>query len=360
MKARCQYSGIKISDDANFPSVFSSTIHPIFHLPFKKLVNLAELAVDSDRFSGYSDTELKLLSLALLNNMQAELPSGTKPLFIQTATLDKPINTERKNIRSLLIHLPIITYKLSAFSASWLNENIPQFNISQKAPLETDYDYLPFLAATSWLAAIHEILESNIAKRAEIKQLEDKKLHYVNSLSKVARLKGIMANGTREEKTKAIVSYVKLFADFPTTIITNPHTNRDISLADFWLGILKADDSKLLSTNINDITELEDHLIDNLPVDEFSHYVMAFVKDIKVRHEAVRLPFDIADFILSKEDSANFAVLGIDSDTASGPKKVKSIDELLAEAKERKEAKASSLPTVSASFDINAIFRKGN
>ena len=103
MKARCQFTGIKFSDDANFPSVFSTSIHPIFHLPFNKLVNLAELAIDSDRFAGYSDNELKLLTLAILNASQSVMPAGVKPLFIQTSTLEDKLHpVERKAVRHIL------------------------------------------------------------------------------------------------------------------------------------------------------------------------------------------------------------------------------------------------------------------
>lgn len=357
MKARCQYSGINFSDETNFISSFTTSIHPIFHLHESKLFAISNLITDDERCNSFSDNELRITALALLHNLN-NLTKHTFPLFIQSSTIESFKVNERPVVRHLINTIPQITAKLSAFSRDWLEVNIPQFNINFSKSEADHNPTLRFLAAAGWIESISEILVSSETQRAAITALENKKAHYVSSLNKVAKLKGIMSNGTREEKTKAIVSYIKLFASLPVTNILSPFTGKTTTIADYWLTILKADDMTLLGIIDSDIQELEDHLIDNLPVDDFTHYVMAFMRDIKERKAVIAMPFSLVDFALSKDDSANFSILGVD-DSMTGVKKVKSIDELLAEAEEKKRAKAMANNTstiVSPSFDLNSFF----
>lgn len=356
MKARCQFSGVVFEDGTNLPSLFTNSIHPIFHLSFNKLTSIAELMTESDRCEGYSDTEIKLVTLAVLNSINSQLPSNAKPLFFQTDTIEKTYPSDRKSMRFILAYAPTVIAKLSACSAEFINNSIPQFNITTKKDETTGFTVMPFMSAVNWINEINSIFISDAAARRQLQKLEAKKEHYVNNISRVAKLGSLMKSGNRDEKLRAIISYIRLFADFPTTIITNPATGNPISLKDYWISIIKADDARLLNISENDIIELEDHLIETLPVDEFSSFVMSFIKEIRTRREAVMLPFDLADFILSKEESANFAVLDSDSGSATA-KKAPSIDELLDLARAKKEAAIKS-PVMAPNFSLNDFFAK--
>lgn len=354
MKSCCQYTGLVVSDQPGFlKGFYVDSVHPLFHADTHKLVKLANLMTQPDRLDGYTDSELLLVTLACLHSLNRECKNL---MFIQTKTIRQVQNQERGACRSILFNYPVILSLLSYHSPEWIEKNMPAFNINAKQMHTESYKQqdFPFIFAASWFDAIKVSNDTYKADRQEASKHDAKMTRYASSNNRIATIKSTMLNGTFEARTKSICSYLKMFGELPETVIPDPFSGNKTTIKEYWLNIIKADDFVLVGIPENDISELEDHLIDNLPVDEFSSYVMEFLRELKQRVSINRLPFAIADFLSAKEDESNFGVLETGTKQA---KKTASIDELLAKAVAEKQAKqANKALQVAPGFSLNNFF----
>lgn len=234
MKTRCPFSGVtSIIADA-FPDVFTIAPHPVMYLSQTKLFALAERVI-TQRFS---EDDAKALFVALIRS------TGLAKFHREAAP---SYTTAMKHLHDVL-YIANIVPRVDA-------SKLPNFVIDEaSADLES---------IGQWRKDIDEVIRVG-ADRAAI--------DYVNK-SNEALLERMhnAAYSTPREKAILIAKYLSriIAADSTLNVGTIPNPIRhsaQTTIALYWADIIKADGLTILSVPDADIAELEDHVIDKLPL----------------------------------------------------------------------------------------------
>lgn len=226
--------------------------HPIFLSDLRSLV-----ARETDWQAGrLSEEEKILLFLATLH-------------YSDLCLWHHPARPSIKIVEQNYLHLlKLVLWKDSVVSPRLA---LPRFSINKDTyTLENFHFWLQAWesAKAEWEAGIR------IQQRNEMKSRLETYLE--------ARIRAVVV-GTQKETEKylkVLAAWAELAADFPTFEILHPITKRPCSISDYWKEIICTTTNKLWQYPIQDIKELEDHLIDNLD-DTSSLYAGALLRRVR-------------------------------------------------------------------------------
>lgn len=240
MKVLCGISSIEFNVE-HFPgSLYSrETVHPIFHLPQKKLLSYLS------KWSGGELTSIDsyLLFLALLNS--SELVEFRVPVFRNERT-DSVIANNMEYLAKTVIKLNTV---------STPSFNFPSFAITTETRYLDNIHYW----LDNWDAAYQDFLDG-YSKEYKSRQL----------IRREQALEKLIKSPFKPAKTLAnqLADWAVIAGEFPTYLVNNPFTGLQISMADYWRIIIQkcSVDEFTLAIPKWDIEDCLEHCEINIPV----------------------------------------------------------------------------------------------
>ena len=244
----CEHMPITLND--------SSYVHPLFHVPQKRLISLAGTWA-AGRLSG---TESYLLYLALLDSTDL-IQWRTHALYTGAAS-DAIVANNMESLIHMIAKINIIQHP---------NFALPSFAIGRDtADLSNSPHWIE-----AWKQNYTDWYESYLDSRKS-EELKDKLSNREEALQRL-----IKSSAPVETYATILSDWASTAGAFPTHNTIHPITKNQIPLDEYWRQIIRtiANEDKLWRYPRADIVELIDHCEDNIQHGNiYAHRLMAYLR----------------------------------------------------------------------------------
>lgn len=253
----CSKSGVRFNCE-HMPIVLaeSTYVHPLFHVPQKRLIALA----GNWAAGKLTPTESYLLYLALLDSTEL-IQWRTHATYIGAAT-DAVVANGMEQLLHIIAKINIIHHP---------NFALPSFAIGKDtADLSNSFHWIE-----AWKQNYTDWYESYLDSRKS-EELKDKINHREEALQRL-----IKSSTPVEAYAATLADWAAAAGAFPTSSTIHPITKQQIELADYWKQIIRtiANEDKLWRYPRADIAELIDHCEDNIQHGNiYAHKLMAYLR----------------------------------------------------------------------------------
>ncbi len=237
MKAICRYSGLDLLSSSGFARWQVVSEHPVFTVPLEELITLAASTWSPEMFV----LDKKLLVLAIAKNCELITWENTRELMPAVPS----IKTIESSIEQLLLVAGWIDFQRSVNKHS----TYPQFRISEDT---ADMHTFPVM--------LKEIIDSR-----DYTEKQERREHRLICLENNARnLSARLRIGDNKE-----ASLLRTTAEW-AIMVTDEAIKAErvkVDISEYWKEILMTSASKLKAKKIpiNDVEELREFMVDNLP-----------------------------------------------------------------------------------------------
>lgn len=260
MKIKCAYSSIESNVD-HFPGIADTreTVHPIFHIPQKKLLSYTSKWATGE----LTETDSYLLFLAILNS--------TELIQFRTAAI-KTVDTPAI-IANNMQQLVLTVSRLNSVSA--LRQIFPEFVVSNETRTLANVRY--------WLEVWQENYESfNAGNVREIK-LEKLRIRE-NALERMIKSPHVSVSSY----SKKLASWAAIAGNFPEYLVQHPKIKEQkIPMSEYWQMIIirLAKEDDIFNIDSQDIFDLYEHIQLNIPYGTIqSNLLMKIMKKVVSQH----------------------------------------------------------------------------
>lgn len=285
----CSKSGVRFKCE-HMPIVLaeSSYVHPLFHVPQKRLVALA----GNWAAGKLSPTESYLLYLALLDSTEL-IQWRTHATYLGPAT-DAIVANGMESLLHMIAKFNVIHHP---------NLTLPSFAIGRDtADLSNSFHWIE-----AWRQNYTDWYESYLDSRKS-EELKDKLTNREEALQRL-----IKSSTPVEAYAATLADWAATAGNFPSFDISHPITHTTISVSDYWKQIIRtiANEDKLWRYPRKDIAELVDHCEDNIQHGSiYAHKLMAYIRG-GLRAYDDYLGFGISDAPATRGTS--FTIMSSDS-----------------------------------------------
>lgn len=253
----CSKSGVIFSCE-HMPIALAapSYVHPLFHVPQKKLIALA----GNWAAGKLSPTESYLLYLALLDSTDL-IQWRTHATYHNS--MDAIVANNMETLLHIIAKINIIQHP---------NFALPSFAIGRDtADLSNSHHWIQ-----AWITNYNDWYESYLDSRKQ-EEIKDRLSHREEALQRL-----IKSSTPVDAYASTLAEWASTAGSFPTYDTNHPVTKQPVPLCDYWKQIIKtiANDDKLWRFPRADIVELIDHCEDNIQHGNiYAHTLMKYLRN---------------------------------------------------------------------------------